>query len=178
MVTRSRLIIAFLSCFVLLSASCKKDLPDSVKEVDLNSVMGMVANDPQFSTLWGLISAADVRDDLHGKHDKTLLAPTNHAFSELGQETLDSLIQPENKAQLQDIIRNHIIDGAVTAPELASGTFGVNQLARKLEIGKDDSGATTVEGARVIQSRRADNGYIHVIDEVILPVAPSSTSAD
>lgn len=178
MVTRSSLIVAFLSCLVLVSAGCKKDLPDSVKQVDLNSVMGMVANDPQFSTLWGLISAADVRDDLHGKHDKTLLAPTNQAFSELGQEELDSLIQPANKPQLQDIIRNLIIDGAVTAPELAAGKFGVNQLARQLTTGKDDSGATTVEGARVIRSMRADNGYIHVIDMAILPVAPGSTSAE
>ena len=177
MVTRSRLVIAFSSYVVLLSAGCK-DLPDSVAQVDLNSVMGMVANDPQFSTLWGLISAAEVRDELHTKQDKTLLAPTNQAFAEIGQEALDRLIQPENKTQLQKILRNHIIDGAVSAPELANGNFGVNELGKKLNTGRDETGATTVESARVIKSMKANNGYIHAIDEVLLPVVAGSTRAE
>lgn len=168
MVTRSRFIIAFLTCFLLLSASCKEH-SDTVKTIDLTSLLGIVANKPNLSTLWGMIGAADMREMLAGDGSKTLLAPTNDAFAALGQDTLDNLLKPENKQQVVDILRNHIADRGTNAPDLADGKLGANQAGRTLEAGKDDTGAATIGGARVIESIAGSNGFIHIIDEVLLP---------
>jgi len=177
---RSRNIASWLAVLVplaVLAASCNKS-SGSVAEVDLDSVMGVVANDPQFSTLWGLVSAGDVRDDLHQKRDdKTLFAPTNEAFGVLGQDTLNSLLEPENQPRLQKILRNHIVDGSVTAPQVSTGEIPPNQLGQQLSVTKDDTGATVVEGARVIRSIRATNGYVHVVDAVILPATSATANA-
>ena len=176
MVTRSGLIIAILSSVVLVTSGCNKGQPGTT--VELQSVTGIVSSASDLSTLWTVVTEAEMRADLDPRRGSvTLLAPTNEAFAALGQETLNRLLNKENKAELQQIVRNHVIEGAVTAPQLAQGELGANQLGKQLPIGRDDTGATTVDGARVIRSIRANNGYVHVIGAVLLPSPPSAPSA-
>ncbi|MGB5812500.1 MAG: fasciclin domain-containing protein [Polyangiales bacterium] len=146
-------------------------MPDSAMAADSNNVIAIVANTPEYSSMWSVVTAADMRDELYERREvKTVFVPTNDAFAALGQSTIDNLLLEENRAQLDAIIASHIIDGSVTAPELAAGGFAANNLGDQLTSAKDDTGATTVQGARVIRSIRADDGYVHVIDAVIIPV--------
>lgn len=171
MVTRSPLIVALILCSVL-SASCAKGVPESAMAADSNNVIAIVANTPEYSTMWNLVNLADMRDELYERGEsKTVFVPTDDAFGVLEQATLDMLMQPENLSQLRAILANHIIDGSVSAPDLTSADFGVNNLGTQLTSGKDETGATTIDGVRVIKSIRADDGYVHVVDHVIVPVA-------
>ena len=53
-----------------------------------------------FSTLVGLLQAADLVDTLSGPGPFTVFAPTNDAFAKIDAATLESLATPENKDQL------------------------------------------------------------------------------
>merc|ERR1712238_78632 len=50
----------------------------------------------------------------------TVFAPTNDAFAALPAGTLDSLLQPENKGTLADILTYHVVSGKVLSTDLAS----------------------------------------------------------
>ena len=57
-----------------------------------------------FSTLVGLLQAADLVDTLSGPGPFTVFAPTNDAFAKIDAATLESLAKPENKDQLTAIL--------------------------------------------------------------------------
>ncbi|MEM7137643.1 MAG: fasciclin domain-containing protein [Myxococcota bacterium] len=169
MFKRIVLVAVLVSLTAPLFMGCDKDGSGSASAPDTGSVIEIVKNDPDYSTLWSLVSAAGMGDALDPKRDDvTLLGPNNAAFAALGQATLDELMLPENQAQLQAILANHVLAGAVSAPKIAGGEYGATAGGQQLRAGRDDTGAATLDGVRVIRSIRADNGYVHVIDEVIL----------
>jgi len=99
----------------------------------------------------------------------TVFAPTNEAFDKLPAGTLDNLLKPENKADLQSILQYHVSLGVFKTENMQDGqTIGqVNGDNITLSV-KD--GKVTVNGtAHVIASIPASNGIIHVVDAVLLP---------
>ena len=84
---------------------------------------------------------------------------------------LDSLLKPENKDKLIDILQYHVFVGVLNAENFSDGqTFGqVND--GKIKITMVD-GKPVINGkAHILASIKASNGMIHVIDEVLLPPA-------
>ena len=121
-----------------------------------------------FGTLVAALDAADLVDVLAGPGPFTVFAPTDAAFAKLPEGTVESLLLPENKAQLIAILRNHVISGRAYADELNARRV-VTLDGNKLDIGFAD-GSVQVEAAKVIDPNRdTTNGVIHVIDAVLLP---------
>ncbi len=124
-----------------------------------------------FTTLAAALGAADLVETLKGDGPFTVFAPTDAAFEKLPQGTVESLLKPENKQQLVDILTYHVVSGNVPASKVVklSGAKTVN--GQQVEI-KVNGGKVTVDGATVVQTDIAcSNGVIHVIDSVILPAA-------
>ncbi len=133
------------------------------------------------TTLVAAVKAAGLVETLQSEGPFTVFAPTNAAFEKLPAGTVESLLKPENKEQLQAVLTYHVIAGnfgakdVVVAIEEGDGkaTFETVQggkLYAMMEDGKvklkDASGnVATVTKADVNQS----NGVIHVIDTVVLP---------
>ena len=122
-----------------------------------------------FKTLAKALQAAGLVDTLKGPGPFTVFAPTDEAFAKLPAGTLETLLKPENKAQLQRVLTYHVVAGKVMAADVV-----------KLQTAKAVSGdtlavATTggnvmVDKARVVKTDiGASNGVIHVIDTVLLP---------
>ena len=65
------------------------------------------------NTLAAALQAAGLDDDLAGSTQLTLFAPSDAAFAALPPGTVDSLLQPANRQQLIDILRYHVVAGAV-----------------------------------------------------------------
>jgi len=137
-------------------------------------IVDVAAGNPDFSTLVAAVSAAGLVDTLKGPGPFTVFAPTNSAFAALPAGTVDSLLLPENQAQLVDILTYHVVPGQITAGDVLGtrqqvttvqgGTLDVNGL-----VGKFGSGVR-VNNANVIQPDVfASNGVIHAIDAVLLP---------
>jgi len=85
---------------------------------------------------------------------------------------LETLLQPENKAQLQAILKYHVVSGAAMAADVTGLDAAPTLEGRPVQFQVDD-GAVTLMGentATVVQADiEASNGVIHVIDSVLLP---------
>ena len=106
-------------------------------------------------------------------------APNNEAFLALGQETLDSLKLPENSETLAGILLGHVVDGAVMSSDLSNGqtvtplneevsiivTEGAGVGSLGIVLNTDQNSDVDV----IIANIEACNGYIHAIDQVLLP---------
>jgi uncharacterized surface protein with fasciclin (FAS1) repeats len=120
-----------------------------------------------FETLVAAVKAADLVDTLKGEGPFTVFAPTDDAFAELPEGTVSSLLEPENKDKLTAILLYHVAAGAVTSDQIQDGeleTVGGESVDLSTENG------VQVNDANVIKADiEADNGVIHVIDQVLLP---------
>lgn len=135
-----------------------------------NTVVDVAASNKDFSTLVTAIKEAGLVDALKANGPFTVFAPTNEAFAQLPKDTLDNLLKPENKKQLQDILKYHVVSGKVMSADIKEGNSDVPTLEGKdLSIDKTASGVT-VNNAKVVKADiNASNGVIHVIDEVLMP---------
>jgi uncharacterized surface protein with fasciclin (FAS1) repeats len=132
-------------------------------------IVDVAAAAGSFETLIAAAIAADLVDALKGDGPLTVFAPTDAAFAALPEGTVETLLKPENKTQLADILKLHVIAGAkVTSDQLAGTTTTAETLNGTVAI--DGTDGVTVNGARVISADvMASNGVIHVIDTVLLP---------
>merc|ERR1712094_27372 len=72
------------------------------------------------STLVAAVVAGDLVETLSSPGPFTVFAPTNEAFAALPAGTLDTLLKPENKDQLVDILTCHVVPGKILAHDLDS----------------------------------------------------------
>lgn len=111
----------------------------------------------QLSTLVTALKAGDLVSALQGKGPFVVFAPTNKAFAALPEGTLKTLLKPENKSQLQAILKYHVISGNAlkSAPTLEGHALMINP--------------KNVDGARVVKMVKTGNGTVYVINKVLLP---------
>lgn len=120
-------------------------------------------------TLAAALAAAELEDDLAGAGPFTLFAPSDAAFAALPPGTVASLLQPQNKQQLIDILLYHVVSGNVDAATAAT-LDGANTLGGGGVLVDQVGSALFVNDARVTGAdNRASNGIVHVVDRVLLP---------
>src|SRR5690348_4338433 len=145
------------------------------------NIIQNAVNSKDHTTLVAAVKAAGLVDTLEGKGPFTVFAPTNDAFAKLPAGTVDTLLKPENKGQLTQVLTYHVVPGRITAKDLMEminkgggkamlKTVEGEELTFEMKDGaiwvwdaKGDSAKITVKN--VMQS----NGVIHVIDTVLLP---------
>ncbi len=124
----------------------------------------------QFNTLAAALKAAGLVDTLKGPGPFTVFAPTDEAFKKLPAGTVETLLKPENKAQLVGILTYHVVPGKVMSSALTGKVTDAKTVQGqtvKVDATKD---GVMVNNAKVVKADIAtDNGVIHVIDTVILP---------
>jgi uncharacterized surface protein with fasciclin (FAS1) repeats len=123
-----------------------------------------------FKTLTAALQAAGLVETLKGKGPYTVFAPTDEAFKKLPAGTVENLLKPENKAQLQKVLTYHVVSGNVMSGDLKGKTTNAKTVEGSA-VRIDASGnAVKVNDAVVTQADvNASNGVIHVIDSVIMP---------
>jgi len=140
-----------------------------------SSIVEIAAGDERFSTLVAAVTAAGLAETLSGPGPFTVYAPVNDAFAALPEGTVDSLLLPENKDQLTNVLLYHVDDRQLNAADFPAGsTYFKPILATERLCITSHSGVTIADGTGetanvVIADIQADNGVIHVIDKVLLP---------
>ncbi|MEO1013495.1 MAG: fasciclin domain-containing protein [Bacteroidota bacterium] len=134
-----------------------------------------------FSTLVTALKAADLVGALKGEGPFTVFAPLNSGFAKIDSNTLNSLLQSENKEKLSAILTYHVVSGKLAATDVAAA----------LKKGKGKVELTTLNGAVLTAMSKdggiflkdasgnyskisktdvmASNGVIHIIDDVVMP---------
>ncbi len=140
------------------------------------TIVGIAAADERFSTLVAAVTAAGLVETLSGAGPFTVYAPVNDAFAALPAGTVDTLLLPENKGQLTNVLLNHVDDRLLRAGDFPAGstTFRPILADSRLCVTSAAGGVTIADGTGqvanvIIADIIADNGVIHVIDKVLLP---------
>jgi uncharacterized surface protein with fasciclin (FAS1) repeats len=137
----------------------------------LSDIVDTAVADGRFTTLVAAVQAAELVDTLKGEGPFTVFAPTDDAFAALPEGTLDSLLLPENKQALTDILLYHVVSGKVMAADVTALTSATTVLGKDVTV-KADMGNVYINEAKVIITDiETSNGVIHVIDAVLLPPA-------
>ena len=121
-----------------------------------------------FSTLATALGAAGLIEILKNEGPFTVFAPTDAAFAKVPQQTLNDLLQPENKKRLAAILTYHVVPGKVTSHEVITMNSATTLQGEKLNISKQD-GVKINEAKVIITDVEATNGVIHIIDSVLMP---------
>jgi len=133
------------------------------------NIVELAVGSQTLSTLVAAVEAGELVDALSGDTMAlTVFAPTNAAFADI-QATVDSLLLPENQAQLQTVLQFHVVPGYVSAAALRNGQQLMTLQGDALTVVVED-GVVTIGGATVLQADiKASNGIVHVIDAVLVP---------
>jgi uncharacterized surface protein with fasciclin (FAS1) repeats len=141
-----------------------------------NNIVEIAAADERFSTLVAAVTAAGLAETLSGPGPFTVYAPLNDAFAALPEGTVETLLKPENKDQLTNVLLYHVDDRTLSAADIPAGStyFKPILASERLCISKSADGVKIADGTGamanvVIADIKADNGIIHVIDKVLLP---------
>jgi len=122
-----------------------------------------------FNTLVAAVKAADLVGTLKGDGPFTVFAPTDDAFAALPEGTVETLLKPENKEQLQAILTYHVLASSVMSGDIAGKTLSP-QTVNGQTIEVDATDGVKINDANVVTADiEASNGVIHVIDTVLLP---------
>lgn len=154
-----------LSVYLLPLTSFSQDETPDQNIVDIASSLD------DFTTLVSAVVAADLVDVLKSDGPFTVFAPTNAAFEQLPEGTLESLLQPENIDTLTRILTYHVVPGLYLAEDVVTLTNAKTATAnQQLVHFSFDGEVARIDGAAITSvDVLASNGVIHVIDSVIIP---------
>lgn len=139
-------------------------------DVSKQNILQVAIGSKDHTTLVAAVQAAELENVLVNAGPLTVFAPTNAAFDLLPDGTVESLLKPENKGALANIIKYHA----------TPGNYKKDFLKRFKKLGQANNQYTSVEvkngdvyvgGAKIIASVPCGNGIVHVVDKVILPPA-------
>jgi uncharacterized surface protein with fasciclin (FAS1) repeats len=123
----------------------------------------------QFETLAAALSAAGLVETLKGPGPFTVFAPTDAAFAELPDGTVEQLLMPENKEMLVGVLTYHVVPGSVSAADVQGMDEAETVNGKMISIDAGADGVMVNDAHVTTADIAASNGVIHVIDKVILP---------
>ena len=149
-------------------------------------IIDNAVNSKDHTTLVAAVKAADLVPTLKGSGPFTVFAPTNDAFAKLPAGTVDTLLKPENKPMLTELLTYHVVPGRLDS----------RALQQRITQGNGEAWLTTVEGEKITVTSSGgmimltdakggmshvttadvaqSNGVIHVIDTVAMPAGTGS----
>jgi uncharacterized surface protein with fasciclin (FAS1) repeats len=180
------MVLAFISCKNEKQADPMSESKQEQASVDKGGGQASVKDDgvsdanalqvaksiEDFSTLVVAIETAGVEDAVVNAGPLTIFAPLNSAFDKLPEGTVESLLKPENKSTLRFILINHV----------APANYPIKQLKKEAKKGRklymasgkyllveNKEDGIYVGGTKILKSVDVSNGWIHVIDDVLVP---------
>lgn len=139
-----------------------------VDDVSEKDVVKVAIASPDHTTLVTAVKAAGLVTSLSNAGPFTVFAPVNAAFDALPAGTVDDLLKPENKSKLETILQHHVMTSSLATDFFQDGqTMGmVDGTYVTFSVNGD---VVSIDGAKILGSVKASNGWVHVIDKVILP---------
>jgi uncharacterized surface protein with fasciclin (FAS1) repeats len=177
------------AALILATAACAANASDDLPMVGGaamypdKTIVENAMNSADHETLVAAVQAAGLVDTLSGEGPFTVFAPTDEAFAMLPEGTVETLLEPENKAALTKVLTCHVVaaDAMATAirgmidddggthpvPTVGGCTLQATYMGDTIMLEDEQGRQATVTIADVKQS----NGVIHVIDSVLLPAS-------
>jgi uncharacterized surface protein with fasciclin (FAS1) repeats len=119
-------------------------------------------------TLAVAVTAAGLVQTLQGEGPFTVFAPTDAAFAAI-QKDVDTLLKPENKEKLANILTYHVVSGKALAADLEDGQELTTVQGGKLKVAIKGDKVMIGDAQVTTADVAASNGVVHVIDKVLMP---------
>jgi len=134
----------------------------------MSNITEVVNDDQNMTTLKKGVNAAGLDKVLSSTGPYTVFAPSDLAFRKMDTGKFETLLRPENKTKLKDILNYHIVSGKVGYNDLKDGnklkTISGHQLSILVKEGR-----VHIEGAEIeARDLETSNGVIHVLDTVMI----------
>ncbi len=129
-----------------------------------------------FTTLVTAVQVAGLVDALKSPGPFTVFAPVDDAFTKLPPGTVQTLVQ--NPPQLARILTYHVVAGKYTKADLENVKYLTSLEGSLIKIDCSADSFEVKNATVVAADIEADNGIIHVIDNVILMSPESANSFD
>lgn len=139
-----------------------------VDETSVPNIVQTAVGSKDHTTLVTAVKAAGLVTSLSNAGPFTVFAPTNAAFDKLPAGTVEGLLKPEKKGDLENILGYHTYVGTLKTDYMQDGQEFDMVFGGKVKITKKD-GKTFVNGSEIVTSIETGNGIIHVINDVLLP---------
>lgn len=162
---RFNLIIALILGMMAFSACTEK----------VNDITVIAGDNENLSTLVAALEQAGLVDDLQGEGPFTVFAPDNDAFQALLDSNPDwNELSDIPTATLTDVLLFHVVSGNIMAGDLTDryvNTLATGPNMEPLSLQVNVTGGVTFNGSAMPSTTdvEADNGVVHIIDEVMLP---------
>lgn len=134
-----------------------------------DSIVGVAKQAKVFNTLLQAATTAGLAENLQTKGLFTVFAPTDKAFQKLGQKTIESLLKKENRDQLVDILKYHVVSGKVSAADAVNAMQAKTLNGQKVKISIQDGKLKINQSTVTSNDVMAKNGIIHIVDTVLMP---------
>lgn len=174
--------LAAASVIALSLAACgardEDDMARTSEPAD-ETLASALDSDSQFGTLHGVIENAGLETVLEGVGPYTVIAPTDAAFDAAGQAAGD-LADAELRAQGAELVRAHLLPGAVTRADLeaaiersggdgaemrtmSDGVLTFTRDGEAIVVTADDGSSARLSGDEFL----ASNGVIQPVDAIL-----------
>lgn len=177
-------LVAIVSCIVI--ASCESSTESNEQEItrenlevgtgqsgvsdDVSNpnIIQVAVGSKDHTTLVTAVTTAGLVDALSNAGPFTIFAPTNSAFKKLPTGTVNGLLKPESKDDLENILGYHTYVGNLKVEYMNDGQEFDMVYGGKIKITKEGD-KTFVNGSEIEATIITSNGIIHVIGDVLLP---------
>ena len=138
-------------------------------DVSNPNVVQVAVGSKDHTTLVAAVKAGELVDALSNAGPFTVFAPTNAAFDALPEGTVESLLTPEKKDALIDILQYHVSVGVYKLENLQDGQTIGQVNGGNIKITKKGEDYYVNDVAKIIGTVQASNGIVYVLDQVLLP---------
>jgi uncharacterized surface protein with fasciclin (FAS1) repeats len=132
------------------------------------NIIDTLVTQSQFTTFSTALQRTPLYDALQEEGPFTVFAPTDDAFDNQPQGVVNRLLEDPEK--LTAILAYHVVPGRFTSADSARLSSSVTTLEGS-DLRVATSPRITLNGAQIVRfDLLADNGVIHAIDQVLVPL--------
>jgi uncharacterized surface protein with fasciclin (FAS1) repeats len=142
---------------------------------DPTTVLDIITESPVHMTLEAAVVAAGLGSTLEGDGPFTVFAPTDAAFAALPAGLLETLLA-DPTGDLTDILLYHVVAGEALSGSLSDGQEITTVFGQNVVVTINAEGVFINNAEVVLVDLQADNGVVHVIDAVLVPEAPATST--
>jgi uncharacterized surface protein with fasciclin (FAS1) repeats len=133
----------------------------------MSNITQVINVDKILKTLKKGVHGSDLDQLLSSAGPFTVFAPTDLAFEKLDKQVMETLLEPQHRAKLADLINNHIVNGKIVFDNLKDGdkltTVNGKELLVQVKNGAVQIGEITVTQ----RDAKISNGTMHLVDKVM-----------
>jgi uncharacterized surface protein with fasciclin (FAS1) repeats len=137
-------------------------------DVSNPNVVQVAIGSKDHTTLVAAVKAGELVDALSNAGPFTVFAPTNAAFNALPAGTVESLLTPEKKDALIDILQYHVSVGVYKLENIQDGQSIGQVNGGNVIVTKKGEDYFVNGKAKILGTVIASNGIIYVIDQVLI----------